>query len=132
MLRNSWYSLYRTSKDERQSQPWSQQVVLNTGPLDLEFSTLTTKQFLQLKQKNCKSCKNEKNCKNESTKITLPHITSSPQDLLFFEIISQPLNHKALAPSTSYRWGRRKLCRTIPWQVDFTVSLFRMKTIFNV
>ena len=33
-------SFYRPRKDERLSQPWSHPVVLNTGPLDWESSTL--------------------------------------------------------------------------------------------
>ena len=33
-------------KDERLSRPWSDPVVLNTGPLDWEFSTLTTRPLL--------------------------------------------------------------------------------------
>ena len=41
--RNSWYSLYRPRKDERLSRPWNHPVVLNTGPLDWESSTLTTR-----------------------------------------------------------------------------------------
>ena len=41
--RNFWYSLYRPRKDERLSRPWSHLVVLNTGPLDWESSTLTTR-----------------------------------------------------------------------------------------
>ena len=40
--RNYWFSLYRPRKDERLSRPWSHPVVLNTGPLDWESSTLTT------------------------------------------------------------------------------------------
>ena len=40
--RNSWYSFYRPRKDERLGRPWSHPVVLNTGPLDWESSTLTT------------------------------------------------------------------------------------------
>ena len=42
VLRNSWYSFDRPRKDERLSRPWSYLVVLNTGPLDWESSTLTT------------------------------------------------------------------------------------------
>ena len=41
--RNSWYSFYRPRKDERLSRPLSHPVVLNTGPLDWESSTLTTR-----------------------------------------------------------------------------------------
>ena len=40
--RNSWYSFYQPQKDERLSRTWSHPVVLNTGLLDWEFSTLTT------------------------------------------------------------------------------------------
>ena len=43
---NSWYSFYRPRKYERLSWPWSHPVVLNTGPLDGEFSTLTTRPLL--------------------------------------------------------------------------------------
>ena len=32
--RNSWYSFYRPRKGESLSGPWSNPVVLNTGPLD--------------------------------------------------------------------------------------------------
>ena len=45
--RKSWYSFYRPRKDERLSRPWSHPVVLNTGPLDWELSTLTTRPLLQ-------------------------------------------------------------------------------------
>ena len=41
--RNSWYSFYRPRKDEGLSRPWSHPVVLSTGPLDWEFSILTTR-----------------------------------------------------------------------------------------
>ena len=44
--RNPWYSFYRPRKDERLSRPWSHPVVLNTGPLDWESSTLTTRPLL--------------------------------------------------------------------------------------
>ena len=44
--RNSCYPLYRPWKDERLSQPWSHSVVLNTGPLDWESSTLSTRPLL--------------------------------------------------------------------------------------
>ena len=44
--RNSWYSFYRPRKYERLSRPWSHPVVLITGPLDWESSTLTTGQCL--------------------------------------------------------------------------------------
>ena len=37
------HSLYQPRKDERLIQPWSHPVVLNTGPLDGESSTLTTR-----------------------------------------------------------------------------------------
>ena len=37
---NSWYSLYRPQKDKRLSWSWSYPVVLNTGPLGWESSTL--------------------------------------------------------------------------------------------
>ena len=46
--RNSLYSFYRPRKDEMQSRPWSHPVVLNTGPLDWESSTLTTRPLLTL------------------------------------------------------------------------------------
>ena len=41
--RYSWYSFYRPRKDERLSWPWSQPVVLNTGPLDWKSNALTTR-----------------------------------------------------------------------------------------
>ena len=41
VLRNSWYSFYRSRKDERLSQPWSIPAVLKTGPLDWESNALT-------------------------------------------------------------------------------------------
>ena len=41
--RYSWYSFYRTWKDERLSRPWRHPVVLNTGPLVWESHTLTTR-----------------------------------------------------------------------------------------
>ena len=44
--RDSWYSLYWPGKDESQCWPWSHPVILNTGPLDLESSTLTTRPLL--------------------------------------------------------------------------------------
>ena len=47
--RNSWYSFYRSRKDERLSQPWSHSVVLSTGPLDWESSALTTRPLLHVK-----------------------------------------------------------------------------------
>ena len=45
--RNPWYSFYRPRKDERLRRPWSHPVVLNTGPLHWESSTLTTRQGLK-------------------------------------------------------------------------------------
>ena len=45
LSRNSWYLLYRPRKEERLSRPWNHLVVLNTGPLDWESSTLTTRPF---------------------------------------------------------------------------------------
>ena len=47
--RNSWYSFYWPRKDERLSRPWNHPVVLNTGPLDWESSTLTTRPLLHKK-----------------------------------------------------------------------------------
>ena len=44
--RNSWYSFYRTRKDERLSRPCNNPVVFNTGPLDWESSALTTRPLL--------------------------------------------------------------------------------------
>ena len=44
--RNSWYSFYQPRKDERLSQPRRHSVVLITGPLDWEFSTLATRPLL--------------------------------------------------------------------------------------
>ena len=123
---NSWYSFYWPWKGEILSRAWSHPVVSSMGTLGWESSTLTTKPLLQLKQKN------SKNCKNESTKKSLPHITSSPEVWLFFQIIVQPLNHKPFAPSTRYGLKRRTLCEIIPWQVDFTVWFFCKLTIFNV
>ena len=41
--RDSWYSFDQPRKDERLSQPWSHPVVLNSGPLDWEYSTLPTR-----------------------------------------------------------------------------------------
>ena len=46
VARISWYSFNQPRKDERLSLPWSHLVVLNLGPLDWEFSTLTTKLLL--------------------------------------------------------------------------------------
>ena len=46
--RNSWYSFYQPRKDERPSRPWSHPVVLNTGLLDWESSTLTTRLLFNL------------------------------------------------------------------------------------
>ena len=37
--------IYQPRKDERLSRPWSHPVVLKTGPLDWESSTLTTRLF---------------------------------------------------------------------------------------
>ena len=48
--RNSWYSFYRPRKDERLSRPWSHPVVLNTGLLDWESSTLIFKNILPRKK----------------------------------------------------------------------------------
>ena len=39
---SSWYSFNRPRNDEMMSLPWSHQGVLNLGPLDLEYSALTT------------------------------------------------------------------------------------------
>ena len=39
---------YRPGKDERLGRPWSHSVVLNTGLLDWDLSTLTTKSLLHL------------------------------------------------------------------------------------
>ena len=47
--RNSGYSFYRPRNDERLSRPWNHPVVLNTGPLDWESSTLTTRPLLHKK-----------------------------------------------------------------------------------
>ena len=44
--RRSWYQLNRPWKGERLSLPWSQPVVLNSGPVDWESSTLTTRRLL--------------------------------------------------------------------------------------
>ena len=49
--KNSWYSLYRPWKGERLSRPWSQPVVLNTGPPDWESSALRCEIYLKLKIK---------------------------------------------------------------------------------
>ena len=46
--RNSWYSFYRTRKDERLSQPWSHPVVLIKEPLDWESNALTTRPLLHI------------------------------------------------------------------------------------
>ena len=48
--KNSQYSFYRPWKDERLSRPWSHLVVLNTGLLDCESSTLITWPLLLLKK----------------------------------------------------------------------------------
>ena len=42
------YSFYQPWKYERLSWPWSHPVALNTGPQDLESSTLTTRPLLQI------------------------------------------------------------------------------------
>ena len=42
---------YQPQKDERLSWPWSHPVVLNTGPLDWESSTLTTRPLLHCRRK---------------------------------------------------------------------------------
>ena len=44
--RNSWYSFDRPRMDERLSRPWSDPMVLITGPLDWESSALTTRLLL--------------------------------------------------------------------------------------
>ena len=41
------YSFSRPQKNERLSQPWSHPVVLNMGPLDSKFSTLTIRPLFQ-------------------------------------------------------------------------------------
>ena len=41
-------SFYRPQKDERLIQPWSYPVVLNTGPLDWKYNTLTTRPLLRM------------------------------------------------------------------------------------
>ena len=46
--RNSWYSLYRSWKDERLSWAWNHPVVLNMGPLDWESSALTTRPLFHI------------------------------------------------------------------------------------
>ena len=51
--RNSWYSFYRPRMAERLRQPWSHPVVLNTGPLDLEYRALTTRPLLLRYGKKC-------------------------------------------------------------------------------
>ena len=61
--RNSWYSFYQLQKDERVSWPWSHPVVLNTGPLAWESSTLTTRSLLQ-SYINIWFCKQGINCTN--------------------------------------------------------------------
>ena len=40
---NSWYSFYQPRKDEKLSWAWSHPLVLNTGPLYWEFSTLANR-----------------------------------------------------------------------------------------
>ena len=42
----SWFSFDRPKKDERLSRPWSHPVGLNTGLLDWESYTLTTRPLL--------------------------------------------------------------------------------------
>ena len=44
--RSSWYSFHPPQKDERLSWPWIHPVVLNMGPLDWEYSALTTMPLL--------------------------------------------------------------------------------------
>ena len=51
--RNSWYSFYRPRNDDRLSRPWSHPVFLNTGPLDWESSTLTTRPLLHKPLDHC-------------------------------------------------------------------------------
>ena len=46
--RISWCLFYRPRKDERLGRPWRYPVVLNTGPLDWESSTLTARPLLWL------------------------------------------------------------------------------------
>ena len=53
--RNPLYSFYQPWKDEQLSQPWSHPVVLSTGPLDWEFSALTTRSLL-LKELKFNTC----------------------------------------------------------------------------
>ena len=48
--RSSWYSTDRPQKDEKLSWPWNHPVVLNSGPLDWESSTLTTRPLQLLLQ----------------------------------------------------------------------------------
>ena len=46
--RKSWYSFDRPQKDERVSRPWSHPVVLNMGPLNWKYSTLTTRLYFDI------------------------------------------------------------------------------------
>ena len=46
------YSFYQPRKDERLSPPWSHPPVLNTGPLDWESSTLTTRPISTIADNN--------------------------------------------------------------------------------
>ena len=46
VLRNPWFSLYRSRKDEKLSRPWRHPAILNTSPVDWESSTLTTRPLL--------------------------------------------------------------------------------------
>ena len=46
VLRNPWFSLYRSRKDEKLSRPWRHPAILNTWPVDWESSTLTTRPLL--------------------------------------------------------------------------------------
>ena len=50
--RKSLYSFDQPQKDERLSQPCSHSVVLNTGSLDWESRTLTTRPELKLMEKS--------------------------------------------------------------------------------
>ena len=53
--RNSWHSFYQPQNDERLRRPWIRPMVLNTGLLDWESSTLTTRP-LRLTPSFPKSC----------------------------------------------------------------------------
>ena len=46
--RNCWYSYDWLEKDERLSRPWYHPVILNSGSLDWDCSTLTTRPLLSL------------------------------------------------------------------------------------